>query len=378
MKRRRLLKHPLAELFFRAVESVTTSMSASSACRYQTTAHYFLRYLATHHPEVRSLQQLRRDPHILGWLAELWPRLAKSTRSLHAISLRRLLEELAWTHDLPFLLRLLNPDDIPRPDARLPRPLTPEQDRLIQQELLRRNDLASNVLLLLRHTGMRIGECVDLSFGCLRPLGPQQWAVHVPVGKSRTERLVPVDSFVCQLVHRLRFFRSLDPIEPDGRLLARRNNRAVLLVELRAALVNVLTAAGITARIVPHQFRHTFATEMLRSGVSLPALMKLLGHSTPKMTLLYAEITQTDLQREFHLARSQPRHLLPPPRAATSAIGLKPDLTSTLHVLQVAQHVMEMFRRTLAQTSGDSLPVLDRLVNRLTKITAELRKLAPK
>ncbi|SRR6266851_4157897 len=32
--------------------------------------------------------------------------------------------------------------------------------------------------------------------------------------------------------------------------LARRNNRAVLLVELRAALVNVLTAAGITARIV--------------------------------------------------------------------------------------------------------------------------------
>ena len=38
--------------------------------------------------------------------------------------------------------------------------------------------------------------------------------------------------------------------------LARRNNRAVLLVELRAALVNVLTAAGITARIVAHQFRH--------------------------------------------------------------------------------------------------------------------------
>ena len=39
--------------------------------------------------------------------------------------------------------------------------------------------------------------------------------------------------------------------------LARRNNRAVLLIELRAALVNVLTAAGITARIVAHQFRHT-------------------------------------------------------------------------------------------------------------------------
>jgi integrase len=350
-------------------------LSDSTTCRYQTTAHYFLRYLGTHHPDVRSLQQLRRDPHILGWLADLWPRLAKSTRSLHAISLRRLLEELAWTQDLPVLLRLLYPDDIPRPDARLPRPLTPEQDRLIQEELLRRNDLASNVLLLLRHTGMRIGECVDLSIDCLRPLGPQQWAIHVPLGKLKTERMVPVDSFVCQLVHRLRFFRSLDPIEPDGRLLARRNNRPVLLVELRAALVNVRIAAGITAPIVPHQFRHTFATEMLRSGVSLPALMKLLGHSTPKMTLLYAEITQTDLQREFHLARSNPRHLVPPPKLSVPPSGPQADLPGLLHSLQAAQHIVEMFRRNLPE--GEDRRFLGHLMNRLTKILARVRKFDP-
>jgi integrase len=285
------------------------------------------------------------------------------------------LEELAWTQDLPVLLRLLYPDDIPRPDARLPRPLTPEQDRLIQEELLRRNDLASNVLLLLRHTGMRIGECVDLSIDCLRPLGPQQWAIHVPLGKLKTERMVPVDSFVCQLVHRLRFFRSLDPIEPDGRLLARRNNRPVLLVELRAALVNVRIAAGITAPIVPHQFRHTFATEMLRSGVSLPALMKLLGHSTPKMTLLYAEITQTDLQREFHLARSNPRHLVPPPKLSVPPSGPQADLPGLLHSLQAAQHIVEMFRRNLPE--GEDRRFLGHLMNRLTKILARVRKFDP-
>ncbi len=124
--------------------------------------------------------------------------------------------------------------------------------------------------------------------------------------------------------------------------------------------------------------RHTFATEMLRSGVSFRALMNLFGHSTPKMTLLYAEFTHTDLQREFRAARSQPRHLVPPPRTATSTIGLKPDLTSTLHALQVAQHVMKMFRRTLSDTSPGASHALDRLTNRLTKIAAELRKLAPK
>jgi hypothetical protein len=94
------------------------------------------------------------------------------------------------------------------------------------------------------------------------------------------------------------------------------------------------------------------------------------------MTLLYSEFTQTDLQREFRAARSQPRHLVPPPRAATSTTRLKPDLSSTVHALEIAQHVMEMFRRTLSDTSGAEA-VIDRLSNRLTKIAAELRKLTP-
>ncbi len=382
MKRIRLpLVHPLAEVFFAAVRSVTTSMSDSTKGRYRTTTEYFLRYLGEHHPDVRTLDQLRREPHILGWLAWICskqPPLVKATRSLHVLSLRRVMEELAWLHDIPALVRLFHPDDVPQPPARFPRPLTPEQDRLIQQELLQRNDVASNALLLIRHTGIRIGECVDLSFDCLRLLAPGQWALHVPLGKLNTERVVPIDDSVCHLVHRLRFFRFLSPIPPDGLLLARRHNRSALLRELRTELTQVRTALGIARLIVPHMFRHTFATEMMRSGVSFPALMNLLGHSTPKMTLLYSEFTQTDLQREFRAARSQPRHLVPPPRAAVSTNGLQPDLTSTLHTIQVAQHVMEMFRRSLSDTSGAASPILDRLANRLTKLAAELRKLAPK
>jgi len=84
-----------------------------------------------------------------------------------------------------------------RQEHYLPRPLTADQDRLIQQELLRRDDRNSNAFLLLRHTGMRIGECADLSFDCLR-LVNHGWAIHVPLGKLKTERLVPVDSFVRQ------------------------------------------------------------------------------------------------------------------------------------------------------------------------------------
>jgi integrase-like protein len=42
--------------------------------------------------------------------------------------------------------------------------------------------------------------------------------------------------------------------------------------------------------IVPHQFRHTYATEMLRAGVSFLAVMKLLGHTSPEMTMRYLDV----------------------------------------------------------------------------------------
>jgi integrase/recombinase XerD len=36
----------------------------------------------------------------------------------------------------------------------------------------------------------------------------------------------------------------------------------------------------------PHRFRHTFASDMVRAGLSLPALMQLMGHADIETTLL--------------------------------------------------------------------------------------------
>jgi integrase len=374
--RRVPLQHPLAQQFERAAESLTTALGESSVTEYLGTVHLFLTYLGTHHPQIRSLEQLHRDPHILGWLARLrshMPPFAKFTLAARIVRLRRIFEELAWTRQLPALAHLLGRDDVPRRDHLLPRPLTPEQDQRIQQELQRRNDLLSNALLLLRHTGMRIGECVDLSLDCLRPLGPGQWVLHVPLGKLGTERWVPVDSVVCQIVNQLRSLRPPQAPDPGRLLLLRKRGRYQLIRRIRAALQEAAAAAGIKPRIVPHQFRHTYASEMLRAGVSLPAVVKLLGHKSPRMTLQYLEITQQDLQREFHSARSQPRHIAPTPRVPSSTSLPRADLRSLIDSLNAAQHVLEMFRRNVAETSAQRL--LGRLANRLVKIVTEAKKL---
>jgi uncharacterized protein (UPF0128 family) len=113
---------------------------------------------------------------------------------------------------------------------------------------------------------------------------------------------------------------------------------------------------------------------MIRAGVSLPAVMKLLGHLKPEMTMRYLEVSLLDLEREFHLARSQPRHLLPASRLPASISSPKANLATLLDSLHLAQHVLEMFRRTFPQ--GPDHRLLDRLANRLTKIASEARKLA--
>jgi integrase len=371
--RRPLLQYPLVPLFDRAVHSLCVALSPETTRHYRGTVRNFLSYLGTAHPAVKCLNQLRREPHILGGMSRLrsqTPPLATASCINLLIALRCIFNELAWTEQLSELAHLIRREDIPRLPQRLPRPLTPEQDELLQREFRLRNDLGGNVFLLIRHTGMRIGECADLSFDCLRSTGSNQWAVHVPLGKLKTERMVPVDSFVCELVRRLQFFRSLDPLPADGRLLARSRTKEALVRQLRDYLHQVCHALGLPTRIVPHQFRHSYASEMLRAGVGFPVLMKLLGHTSPEMTMRYLDVALTDLQREFQLARAKPRHLAPPPRTPfTPRAGLDGLIDSLL----AAQHVLEMFRRTLP--NGTSRRRLDRLSNRLTKILSEARKL---
>jgi len=99
-------------------------------------------------------------------------------------------------------------------------------------------------------------------------------------------------------------------------------------------------------------------------------MMKLLGHTSPDMTLRYVDVTPTDLQREFQLARSKPRHLAPQPKTQAS---LRPGLDGLIDSLLATQHHMEIVGRSLQDSQQRTC--LNRLANRLTKILSATRKL---
>ena len=55
--------------------------------------------------------------------------------------------------------------------------------------------------------------------------------------------------------------------------------------------------------------RHTFASDMVRAGISLPALMHLMGHSFIQTTLLYVQVTPQEVYEQY--ARAVVQHLRP-------------------------------------------------------------------
>jgi site-specific recombinase XerD len=365
----------LEPLFPAQIRTLALTLRPNTVAIYAWATRRFLSYLRAAFPDVHPLGDLRRDPHLLGWFRSLCdqrPLLSNKSRADLLRGIRRLLQDLADNgHSIPpGLIRL---QDFPPQPRYLPRPLSSPDDQLLQQEWRRTGDLPAYAFLLIRATGIRIGECIDLALDCLRPLGPDQWALHVPLGKLHTERLVPVDDEVRQMVARILSLRTLASAPSANFLLPRRSGHDALYQTLVLALAQAAKRAGCSCRPTPHQLRHTYASEMVRLGVGLPALMQLLGHTDIRMTLRYVQVTQQDLQREFHAARQHADQLHRMPVLAAPLCAPSANVASIRQAIAAARHLMEMYRRQLNDEKARRQ--LQRLDHRPLAIVSKLEDL---
>ena len=129
------------------------------------------------------------------------------------------------------------------------------------------NRLYADALLLLRATGMRIGELTDLELDCVHEVpGSGAW-LKIPLGKLLTERMVPIDEETVELIDRIVAHRS--PGRPlrhprTGKLadfLLTHQGRRISADTLREELRRAAAEAGLDG-VVPHQLRHTYATAL--------------------------------------------------------------------------------------------------------------------
>jgi site-specific recombinase XerD len=233
--------------------------------------------------------------------------LTPQTRGDYLVKLRRYLfclSDQGLLADHPG--NLIRAADFPKPPILLPRALSPHVDAELRARLAVASHVTCRGLLLMRHTGLRVGELANLSFNCAHEDHQGHPYLKVPLGKLKKERLVPLNDEAVALV------RELQEQGRPGRAWLIENPRTKRpfttatyqewLQSLRSGLPNEDGQA-----ITTHRLRHSFATELLSAGLGVVAIKQLLGHRSINMTLRYVNLTPNQLRDEYLAANAKAR-----------------------------------------------------------------------
>ncbi len=292
-----------------------------------TRLKHFGVFLAQIDPGLDSIASLDRRKHIEPCLTSLTEAVNSKSDELITVAdrSRRVLAVTGFLADITEWgwpeapgRKLLFRDDNPKLPQPLPRYLPVDADRRLAEALASRpgNELAACALRLQRSCGLRIGELLDLELDCVHEVpGHGSW-LKIPLGKLETERMVPLDEDILALIDRIIEIRSHGRPMPHPRyrrpaqFLFTHHGRRLSQNAVRAELNRAAGQAGL-GHITPHQLRHTYATALVNAGVSLQALMALLGHMSAEMSLRYGRLFDTTVRAEYEraleLAKQQAR-----------------------------------------------------------------------
>jgi site-specific recombinase XerD len=355
---------PLPQPADRYIRTLAPTRRSHTVDTHRAAIRCFHRWL-DHHKV--CLSALKRH-HLSAWL-ELLNNVgyAPSTHRQHIIIVRLY---LWWLYEQKIISSrpddLIRQSDMVRMPKYLPRPLSPAADKALQKRLAHSDCIYAMGLLLMRKTGLRIGELSALEVNCLRTDFCGNHFLKVPLGKLHTERLVPLDHSTVCLIEKL---QGEDPnttnrtflIEtPLGKKTSYRHYIPVLNEASKGIETN--------GKMVSHRLRHTYATSLLSAGMSLVSIMRLLGHRDFAMTLRYADITQETVVKEYFEAVSQLEY-----RYA--------DVLNTFDVTSKETDPLKSLEdaiRLIQKMSADHLTsksIARSLIKRIQRIKIELRKL---
>src|SRR5499427_9108914 len=190
------------------------------------------------------------------------------------------------------------PGDLPRQDHPLPKAL----DDASAAKLLRAAQADERLLVrvtveVLLRSGLRVSEYTSLRADAVVQIGAGPW-LHVPVGKLREDRYLPLHPHLTALIDRYR----TACVQPDNPLLLPRENGRALDRHTVTRMINRAGRAAGLPHVHPHQLRHTLATQAINRGMTLEAIAALLGHRSLDMTLRYAKIANRTVFYEYSAA----------------------------------------------------------------------------
>ncbi len=161
---------------------------------------------------------------------------------------------------------------------------------------------------LLYSSGLRVSELVNLRW---RDLDLESGFLRC-IGKGDKERVVPIGRAAIAAIRRYLEIGARRPAA-GGRnyrrlpeyLFPGRRGGPITRQQIWRLTRIYARRAGITRRVTPHTFRHTFATHLLNRGADLRAIQEMLGHSSIATTQVYTHVALDRLKEMY--CRTHPR-----------------------------------------------------------------------
>ncbi len=188
---------------------------------------------------------------------------------------------------------------IPKIGRKLPETLTTtEIDKMINAVGLKTRHHLRNAALLetIYSCGLRVSELINLKFS---DLFFQEDFIKI-VGKGNKTRLVPVAKTTKEAIENYKKIdrKRLHPDEASADFVflnqsGKPMTRAMVFTIVRQAA----SLIGLSKKVSPHTFRHSFATHLLENGADLRAIQQMLGHESITTTEVYTHVDQSHLRK---------------------------------------------------------------------------------
>lgn len=160
--------------------------------------------------------------------------------------------------------------------------------------VLRLRDAA--MVLLLLHTGLRVGELCSLQVSDVQ-IGERKGSVTVRRGKGNRHRSVPLNGVARQVL--AEWLKARPEVGGEALFVGQRGERVVAR-SVQRAVERFALEAGLQ-EVTPHTLRHSFAKSLIDEGVTLEKVAALLGHSNLNTTRLYTTPGVRDLEEAVSL-----------------------------------------------------------------------------
>jgi integrase len=315
--------------------------------RFSLSLRTFAAWLTGAYPAMASFAELERA-QVLAYIQALEQLVSpKSKRSLSTRTRHGYLETLGtflrdvvtWGWDDVPSRPLLSARDLPKRVQRVPRYI-PEPDLSRLMEAIRSLECPYQraALLIARWSGARRDEIRRLEVDCLDTYPDGTPRLRIPAGKTYQERLVPVHDEAAAAIRILQRHRDGEPTRGFADELTGRLSRRLFVHHgkmfsahylFETALWDACERAGLVtadgkATITAHRLRHTVGMQLAERGARLNTIMKILGHASAGMTMVYAQVTDQAVLRDYQAVLG-PGAIIAGPCAETIHAG---DLSS--------------------------------------------------